>query len=234
MAEVADEAGVVRSTVYRYFTSRDELLQHLVVHRADRTFERIAPNLRRPDDAAASLPDLILEPIGMIAGSSVNEALWAPGSRALILSVELESEPMVDTLHRRFGPLLERWQDEGQIHADLDIRETIRWMNAVALILLSPPGESGRSSSSAPSSRPPWCERSSPRRPDRTQAQSARRAAVSTDPHGCACGTPPAGAPHRTRPTRGDELDGEQAHHVLSVGASSLRCCSRTSVCAQG
>src|SRR3954454_15463018 len=32
MAEVADEAFVTRSTLYRYFASREELLQHVLVH----------------------------------------------------------------------------------------------------------------------------------------------------------------------------------------------------------
>src|SRR5947209_19530518 len=35
MAEVADEAGVSRSTLYRYFRNRDDVLLHLLLARVD-------------------------------------------------------------------------------------------------------------------------------------------------------------------------------------------------------
>ena len=47
MAEVADEAGVVRSTVYRYFPTRDELLLGLVLMRIDAALARLVRSLRQ-------------------------------------------------------------------------------------------------------------------------------------------------------------------------------------------
>jgi hypothetical protein len=40
---------------------------------------------------------------------------------------------------RHFGPVLTRWQAAGQIHADLDISTTVRWLIAQAVLLLSSP-----------------------------------------------------------------------------------------------
>ena len=42
MAEVADDAGLVRSTVYRYFPTRDDLLLGLVLIRIDAALARFA------------------------------------------------------------------------------------------------------------------------------------------------------------------------------------------------
>ncbi len=142
MAEVADEAGVARSTVYRYFSTRGDLILGLLLKRVDAALEAVVRSLPEPGDAARCLPDLILEPIGLVDGNPLNEALFSPGSAAFVSSLELGSEPLAAASVRHFGPLLERWQAEGQVHADLDVDETIRWINAVALLCLSPPWRS--------------------------------------------------------------------------------------------
>ncbi|MGA9854957.1 MAG: TetR/AcrR family transcriptional regulator [Gammaproteobacteria bacterium] len=139
MTEVADEAGVARSTVYRYFRTRDDLVLGLLLSRVDAALETVVRSLRDPDDAAKCLPDLILKPIGLVEGSPLNEALFSERSSAFITFLELSSEQLLDASLRHLGPLLDRWRLTGQLHADLDVRETVRWMNAVALILLSPP-----------------------------------------------------------------------------------------------
>jgi TetR/AcrR family transcriptional regulator len=139
MSEVADEAGVARSTVYRYFPTRGELILGLLLDRVDAALDAAVRSLPDPDDAARCLPDLILGPIGLVDGSPVNEALFSEDSTGFVTALELSSEPLLDASMRHFAPLLERWLAAGKIHADLDIRETLRWMLAVSLILLSPP-----------------------------------------------------------------------------------------------
>jgi TetR/AcrR family transcriptional regulator len=147
MSEVADEAGVARSTVYRYFRTRDDLILGLLLSRIDAALETVVRLLRNPDDAATCLPEIILKPIGLVEGNPLNEALFSERSSAFVTSLELSSEPLLDASLRHFGPLLERWRDIGRLHADLDVRETVRWINAVSLILLSPPWRSRSPSS---------------------------------------------------------------------------------------
>jgi len=139
MVEVADEAGVARSTVYRYFATRADLIQDLLVQRTEAALATVVQGLRHPGDAARSIPDLILAPVGLVEGNPLNEALFSTASRPFVTSLELSSEALVDAPMRHYGPLLERWQSEGQLHADLDLRDTVRWMNAVSLVLLAPP-----------------------------------------------------------------------------------------------
>jgi TetR/AcrR family transcriptional regulator len=139
MGEVADEAGVARSTLYRYFSTRADLILAVLVSRVDPALEVIVRSLPDPADAARSLPDLILEPISLVEGDALNEALFSPVSSAQVSSLEMSSEAILDAAERHFGPLLARWQADGQVHADLDVRETLRWINAIALFLLAPP-----------------------------------------------------------------------------------------------
>lgn len=139
MAEVADEAGVVRSTVYRYFATRDELLLGLLLVRTDTALAAFVRSLEDPHDAARTIPDLILGPIARVEGNPLNEALFATESTAVASAVQAGVEPVVDVLMRHFGPLLQAWQADGQLRADLDLREAVHWLNATSHFLLAPP-----------------------------------------------------------------------------------------------
>lgn len=139
MAAVAERAGVARSTLYRYFPTRNELLSGLLVSRVGAALAAVAGSLRHPDDASASLPELILQPLDLVAGNPLNEALFSSESGPLVSALQLQSEPLIDVLDSIYGPLLRRWQGDGQLWADLDVRELLRWMNAVTLMLLGPP-----------------------------------------------------------------------------------------------
>jgi AcrR family transcriptional regulator len=139
MAEVAEEAGVARSTVYRYFSTRADLILGLLLSRVGPALEAVVRALPHPDDAARSIPDLILGPIGLVEGSPLNEALFSPESSPDVTALEFGSDPLVDAAMEHFGPLLERWQGASQLHDDLDVRDTVRWMHAISLVLLQPP-----------------------------------------------------------------------------------------------
>lgn len=139
MTEVADEAAVARSTLYRYFATRGDLILGLLLSRIDAALDAVVAGLAHADDARTSLPELILEPVGLVEGNPLNEALFSAESSALVTWLELNSESLVDAGLRHFGSLLQRWRDAGQIHGDLDLRETVRWLNAVSLVMLSDP-----------------------------------------------------------------------------------------------
>jgi AcrR family transcriptional regulator len=136
---------VARSTVYRYFDTRDDLVLGVLLSRIDAAMERIVGSLRQPADAARSIADLILRSIDLVYGDEVNEAMFSADSRWLVISIELGAEPVVDQFHRHLGPLLKRWQADGQLHGDLDLRETTRWINAFSNLLLTPPWSDGSS-----------------------------------------------------------------------------------------
>jgi TetR/AcrR family transcriptional regulator len=77
--------------------------------------------------------------VGLVAGDPLNEALFAKDSGSLVTALELRSEAVVDALHLHLGPLLTRWQAQGQLRSDLDLREASRWLTTVGLLLLGEP-----------------------------------------------------------------------------------------------
>ena len=137
MAEVAEEAGVVRSTVYRYFASRDDLLLALLLQRIDSALADHVGALQHPEDAPGSIQELVVAPVQSVVGDALNEALMSGESTALTTALEIGSEQIVDVILRHYGPLFERWQADGQLHADLDPRETARWLHTTSLFLVA-------------------------------------------------------------------------------------------------
>jgi AcrR family transcriptional regulator len=138
MAEVADEAGVSRSTVYRYFPNRDEVLLGLILARVDTALGELVRSLRDPDDPARSLPEMVLARVESVAGNPLNEALFAAESTAVPTALEVGAQPVVDVLLRHYGPLLQRWQDAGRLYPDLDHRSVVQWLSSTTLFLLAP------------------------------------------------------------------------------------------------
>jgi TetR/AcrR family transcriptional regulator len=139
MSEVATEAAVARSTLYRYFPTRPELIVGIFLDRIDAAMEAVVGALPQPGRAATSLPDLVLRPLAFIEGNPLNEALFSSESRALVASWELGSQALFEAVYRHFGPLLEAWQADGQLHDDLDLGEVVRWIETLQLSLLGEP-----------------------------------------------------------------------------------------------
>ncbi|WP_307873727.1 MULTISPECIES: TetR/AcrR family transcriptional regulator [unclassified Frankia] len=137
--DIAAEAGVSRMTLYRYFGTREEVILAVLLSRIDSGLGAVVRSLRSPGDAAQSIPELILKAIGLVGGDQLNEALFSADSRSWVAALEYASEPIVDAMHRQISPLLERWQADRQLHADLDLRETTRWINLVSITLMTPP-----------------------------------------------------------------------------------------------
>jgi len=138
MAEVADEAGVSRSTLYRYFPGRDEVLLGLMLMRVDAALAALVRALRHPDDPVRSLPEMILTPVLSVEGDPLNEALFAAESTAVAAALEMGSQPIVALLLRHYEPLLRRWTGAGRLHDDLDPRSTVQWLHTTTLFLLAP------------------------------------------------------------------------------------------------
>lgn len=138
MAEVAELAGVARSTVYRYYDTRDALLLGVVVRRIDRAFGRWIGGLRRPDDAATSIRALVLQPVTDVdGGDPLNRALYASDAAPLAALLDAGADQVGDVAVRHLKPLFARWKDTGQLYADLDVRETAEWMSATTSFLLT-------------------------------------------------------------------------------------------------
>jgi TetR/AcrR family transcriptional regulator len=138
VGEVADEAGVSRSTVYRYFPGRDDVLLGLMLMRVDNALGDLVRSLPAPDDPVRSLPEMVLARVESVDGNPLNEALFAAASTAVATALDRGSEPFVELLLRHYEPLLNRWKLAGRLYDDLDFRSIVQWLHTTTLFLLAP------------------------------------------------------------------------------------------------
>lgn len=138
MGEVSDEAGVSRSTVYRYFPGRDDVLLGLMLTRIDHALDALVRSLPAPDDPVRSVPEMVLARVESVNGNPLNEALFAAESTAVAAALERGSAPLVELLLRHYGPLLNRWKLAGRLYDDLNPASVVQWLHAATLFLLAP------------------------------------------------------------------------------------------------
>ncbi len=138
MGEVADEAGVSRSTVYRYFPGRDDVLLGLMLLRVDKALGDLVRSLPAPDDPVRSVPEMVLARVESVDGNPLNEALFAAESTGVATALEKGSQPFVELLLRHYEPLLNRWKLAGRLYDDLDFRSIVQWLHSTTLFLLAP------------------------------------------------------------------------------------------------
>ena len=60
---------------------------------------RQVASLRDPEDAAASIVELVLGSIELVGGDPVNEVLFSAEGRWLVTALEFGAEPVVDAVH---------------------------------------------------------------------------------------------------------------------------------------
>ncbi|MCM3885143.1 TetR/AcrR family transcriptional regulator [Frankia sp. R82] len=137
--EVALEAGVSRSTVYRYFRGRDDLILAVLLGRIDRVMTTVLNTLPHPDDAQHSLCEIFLGAVARINSDTLNEAVFPEGGRVVAESLHPAGGPIVDAVARHLDTHLHRWQADGQLHADLDLRETVMWLITAGGLITRPP-----------------------------------------------------------------------------------------------
>lgn len=109
MAQVADRAGVARSTVYLYFDSRQDLLQGLVRDIFPRWTQRITSAMDRAQSPADRILAYAVENVAL-----VHEGSHAVGSALAALAPGAELDEQATRMHRQIQePLIATLADLG-------------------------------------------------------------------------------------------------------------------------
>jgi AcrR family transcriptional regulator len=131
MATIAAEAGVGVGTLYRHFTTRDDLLDELTYRSFGLMLERIQHARALADTATATFRIFLTAVIGdrhdMLLPSSGGPAVASQRTRALQRQ-----------LHQEIEELIALGAEDGTIQREVNVRD-IAWLGAT----LAPPGRIG-------------------------------------------------------------------------------------------
>ncbi len=145
MEAIATQAKISRATLYRYFSSRDEVLSGVVVRDSERYLERIRPRVEAEPDLGSAVLEFIRSTlkaarrdpsIALIFNS--DDTLHTGG---ILAESSVELFEMVTVF---FRPLFERWA--GQVRSGVSVEDASEWILRNLLGLLTVRGPRRRSS----------------------------------------------------------------------------------------
>jgi AcrR family transcriptional regulator len=143
MEDVAEAAGVTRSTVYRHLPDRDALVTEVVLRSAHRLGRRAAEAF----DGPAPFPERLADVVVLIVG----EVRDTPHLRALATAADTgrrwpdidRDDELTESARAFFGPRLARAAAEGEVTLRADLDDTLDWLLRQTLLPLVVTGRRG-------------------------------------------------------------------------------------------
>ncbi len=148
MADVARAVGMPRQTIYEYVSSRDDLVDAVLVERIKEIAEELKPLASKGPSFADALIETSVAAIQRARSDHELMNIFATGPNDRVQDVVTGPNPeihniVVDLL----GPILDRGEEAGMLRTDKTRDELIDWIRLVYLSLISqpaPPSQSER------------------------------------------------------------------------------------------
>lgn len=136
--DIAEQAGVSRSMIYRHFGSRDEILTGVVGRMTDDFVDHLAGRLGSSDTLAEFIEDAMVEVVTLVRSDTSIVAYFSDGGRAAIGRVVGTSDE-IKTRARRFAHrILDRAGPEraAELRPGIDIDAAADHLVLVGLALI--------------------------------------------------------------------------------------------------
>lgn len=146
MADVARAAGVVRQTVYKSVSNRDDLVELAMVQVCEELQARVdAFDHAAYDDLGTRLAEFLASAVEMTAGSDELAALSAALPEERVHSVFAGSRPLEVLIGQSLRPILDDAAAAGRLRSGASVDLASRWLQGVlALFLLGEHGDPRR------------------------------------------------------------------------------------------
>ncbi|MET0451671.1 MAG: helix-turn-helix domain-containing protein [Mycobacterium sp.] len=127
----AERAGVSRSTAYRYFSGRDDLLLHLATVRSGRLLDQAIDLVAREGTATTRLTEAMVYLFTAIPIDAVLAEFVKEGPKSLDRPATREAA------YSFLGPLVTQAQQLGEFRNDYPPTEAVRWLVTQLLTAIS-------------------------------------------------------------------------------------------------
>lgn len=148
MSNVAAEAEVSRTTLYKRFPVMEEVLQAVFLREFDRFERRLARKLAPLSDPADRLVEIVVSTAENVPeNSGVAQLAEGPRTRAEARALAAGRQALNERVERMIGEPLDRLANEGRLREDVGRAELIEWIRRQVLSLAvspQPPRRSAR------------------------------------------------------------------------------------------
>lgn len=136
---VAELVGLHRSSVYRYFNSKEELLTAVVVQATLRLGREVVARLGPDAPADRFLVDGLAMALASIANDPVHQSLLSPSASDAVARVG--GRVFTEGLRPLVEPMFAAAADQGVLRAGVTPDDALEWLQIVATGLLRVPAE---------------------------------------------------------------------------------------------
>ncbi len=139
MSDVAVQAGVSRGSVYRYFADRDALVQAVLERVAEAHVAEAEPSVRRQRSLAGKVAEAAVF-VRRLADDERRLGLHEHPGEPALATLQLAASPVMFARWVEFWiPFLDAARTDGEVRADLDVRQAAEWIMRVLISLVTVP-----------------------------------------------------------------------------------------------
>ena len=146
MSDVAAEAGVSRTTLYKRFSKMEELLQAVFVREFDRFERRVDRRLGRLSDPADRLVEVVVATAENVPeNAGIARLAQGPRNRAEARALSVGRSALNARVEAMIDEPLDGLEREGRLRTDRSRAELIEWIRRIVLSLAVSPQPRSRS-----------------------------------------------------------------------------------------
>jgi AcrR family transcriptional regulator len=139
MREVAIAAGVARSTLYRYFPSRDDVLVATIKQEMEEANKHISKHLEKFSEPAEIIVEGLIMAIRDIPGRPLLNAVFISDEDAMARRIIWNSDIIVSFGEELMDSVVQPAQEAGLLQADVQPEVLVEWVYRVLLSFLTLP-----------------------------------------------------------------------------------------------
>jgi AcrR family transcriptional regulator len=139
MEDVAREAGVARSAVYRYYSSKEALLHEVIVRHIEGRAVALHQRLKKRGPAGPLIRQALLA--GIVGGPDKGIAESILGVDVLHETARLvaQSDAVFQAMSDYWRPYLDYARERGELRPGVDLDQAVRWLTSIVFCFLTVP-----------------------------------------------------------------------------------------------
>jgi AcrR family transcriptional regulator len=126
--DVAREAKVSRSTVYRYFDGRGDLIAGAYLRESDAVNDKVKALMSKPGPFADRIIEAALRSIDSVRQGRYLPLMLTPEGSILASKAVTASTAFYETMRATMGPFVAQAKTDGEVRTDLELDDLNEWV----------------------------------------------------------------------------------------------------------